>query len=546
MPWSSSLAYTVAGASSTNSSESRTRWSSLRSSSDSARGWAAGTRSGVGGGGLWRWRRYQRAWASPTAAHPARTPTSGANSATAWSVTSSRPQAPGRCRWRAAPTAPRAFPGPRSPCGPCQARPAGAGSPCAAGPAAGRGDRPAGDRRAWPAPAAHRGRAACATRRSARCTGLRAAAARPWRPCPAAHTPPRSAPCSWPSTGADHGHARGPRGPARSCRSRRQPGRAHPENDRSSWSPGELLPRPLSSTIQQPDLPHRRLTQRVLIVGFSSTTATGQTGGTMSTFHRQPSDGDAVAGLLQSAWRYKALIAAAVLLGALLGYGWAARQPTLYEGTSWVFIANGCPTDVLCRPLRDHAQLMRSPAVLQRAVKLNGSRISAETLRQRLQVDVAWSAHVIRIRVADSTAKGAAQLANAVSAAYQQVVAHQARKVADQLSRARSELKTSLAETEAELVRNPNDPRLRAQRTAVTDELSQVQRQLRAAHRQLLRKLAAVPKQPIISPSPGPAMMIGMLVGLLVSAVLVWWLTHRQGPTSTSSASEGPEMPSPA
>jgi len=266
----------------------------------------------------------------------------------------------------------------------------------------------------------------------------------------------------------------------------------------------------------------------------------------MSTFHRQPSDGDAVAGLLQSAWRYKALIAAAVLLGALLGYGWAARQPTLYEGTSWVFIANGCPTDVLCRPLRDHAQLMRSPAVLQRAVKLNSSRISAETLRQRLQVDVAWSAHVIRIRVADSTAKGAAQLANAVPAAYQQVVAHQARKVADQLSRARSELKTSLAETVAELVRNPNDPRLRAQRTAVADELSQVQRQLRAAHRQLLRKLAAVPKQPIISPSPGPAMMIGMLVGLLVSAVLVWWLTHRQGPTSTSSASEGPEMPSPA
>ena len=31
------------------------------------------------------------------------------------------------------------------------------------------------------------------------------------------------------------------------------------------------------------------------------------------------------------------------------------------------------------------------------------------------------------------------------------------------------------------------------------------------------------------------------------AAVLVWWLTRRQGPTSRSSASEpGPEMPSPA
>ena len=263
----------------------------------------------------------------------------------------------------------------------------------------------------------------------------------------------------------------------------------------------------------------------------------------MNTIGGQGPGGDVVGRLLQSAWRYKGLIAAAALLGALLGYGWAARQPTLYEGTSWVFIANSCPTDVLCRPLRDHAQLMRSPAVLERAVKRSGGRISAETLRQRLQVDVAWSADVIRIRVADSTAKGAAQLANAVPAAYQQVVAHQARKVADQLSRARSELKTSLTETEAELVRNPNDPRLRAQRMTVADELSQVQGRLRAAHRQVVQKLAAAPKQPIISPSPGRATVIGMLVGLVVSAVLVWWLTHRQGPTSRSSA---PEMPSPA
>src|SRR6266511_1326063 len=107
MPWSSSLAYTVAGASSTWAGLLSTWRSSVRSTSDSARDWAWGARSGVGGGGLWRWRRYQRARASPTAAHPARTPTSGTSSATAWSIISSRPRSPGRCRWRAAPTAPR-------------------------------------------------------------------------------------------------------------------------------------------------------------------------------------------------------------------------------------------------------------------------------------------------------------------------------------------------------------------------------------------------------------------------------------------------------
>jgi hypothetical protein len=110
----------------------------------------------------------------------ARTPTSGTSSVMAWSIISSRPAgARSRCRWRAAPTAPRAFPGPRSPCGPCRARLQAAGSACAAGRPAGRGDRPAGAPPGWPAPAAHHGRAACATWRSATCTGPRAAAAHP-------------------------------------------------------------------------------------------------------------------------------------------------------------------------------------------------------------------------------------------------------------------------------------------------------------------------------------------------------------------------------
>jgi hypothetical protein len=74
-----------------------------------------------------------------------------------------------------------------------------------------------------------------------------------------------------------------------------------------------------------------------------------------------------------------------------------------------------------------------------------------------------------------------------------------------------------------------------------------VLRQLRALERSrpvLVRERAAVPKQPTISPSPGRAMVIGMLLGLLAAAVLVWLLTRRQGPTSRSSAPEqGPEMP---
>jgi hypothetical protein len=140
-------------------------------------------------------------------------------------------------------------------------------------------------------------------------------------------------------------------------------------------------------------------------------------GETRSTFQSQPPSGNAVGRLLRSIWRYKSLIAAAVLLGALLGSGWAAGQPTLYEGVTQVVLVAGSdrtslPGEASYPPgepeghLRRQAQLMSSSPVLARAVKLSGRRISVETLRQRLEVDAAKDADVLTIRVVDSTAKG--------------------------------------------------------------------------------------------------------------------------------------------
>jgi uncharacterized protein involved in exopolysaccharide biosynthesis len=265
-------------------------------------------------------------------------------------------------------------------------------------------------------------------------------------------------------------------------------------------------------------------------------------GETRSTFQSRPPSGNAVGRLLGSIWRSKRPIATAVLLGALLGYGWAAGQPTLYQGVTRVALAAGSDTTLLPgetpQPpdgpegyLRSQAHLMSSSPVLEGAVKLSGRRISVETLRQRLEVDVAEDADVLTIRVVDSTAKGAAQLANSIPAAYEQIVARRSREVAAQLLRARSELKTRLAEARAGLAQNPNDARLRAELRALTDQDREVLRQLMALERGrpvLAWERATAPKQPI-SPSSGRAMMIGMLFGLLAAAVLVWWRTRRQG-----------------
>ena len=281
-------------------------------------------------------------------------------------------------------------------------------------------------------------------------------------------------------------------------------------------------------------------------------------GETMRTFHSQPSSGNAVGRLLGSIWRYKSLITAAVLLGALLGYGWAARQPTLYEGVARVLLGAGSDSTALpgeapqppSEPegyLRSQAQLMSSSPVLARAVTLSGSSISVETLRQRLEVDVAQDADVLTIRVVDPTARGAAQLANAVATAYGHVLVRQWRErfseMVRQLRDMRSRLQPRLAELDAELAGSPTDSRLRARRAAVADQLSLIQRQLmeaegrRPTRPSLALERGAVPKQPI-TPGPGRAMAIGMLLGLLASAVLVWWRTRGQGPTSRSSAPE--------
>ena len=68
-------------------------------------------------------------------------------------------------------------------------------------------------------------------------------------------------------------------------------------------------------------------------------------------------------------------------------------------------------------------------------------------MRQRLQVEVASGADVLTIRVVDPTAKGAAQLADAVSAAYETVLARQTRR---QLENVVRRLQAMLAGLDAE------------------------------------------------------------------------------------------------
>jgi capsular polysaccharide biosynthesis protein len=275
----------------------------------------------------------------------------------------------------------------------------------------------------------------------------------------------------------------------------------------------------------------------------------------MRTFDTEPSGLEEVPGLLQSVWRYKWLIIFAMLLGGSLGYGWASRQPTLYEGVTRVLLAGQSSTPLAGgtpppaaepdRYLRNQAELISSSEVLQRAAKLNGGRVPAKTLHQRLNVDVATDSDVITIRVLDPTAEGAAAAANSVAAAYDDFISERSRGAVNQLRSVRSRLETRLKNLEAELATQPNDESLRRRRTAVLEELSAIEKQLVASEalagssRQQLHEEAAIPEQPV-QPAPRRSIAIGVLFGLVGSGALAWWLSGRQAARANQARGREP------
>jgi len=282
----------------------------------------------------------------------------------------------------------------------------------------------------------------------------------------------------------------------------------------------------------------------------------------MTTTDTQSRGWEEVPGLLQSIWRYKWLVAAAVLLGGLLGYGFASRQPTLYEGVAQVILApppagdSAQPAVEPERYLRNQAQLMSSSAVLERAAKRGGVTMPVNLLRERTNIDVAIDSDVITIRVLDPTPEGAAAAANSVAAAYKAFVAERSRAGVSQIKKVRSRLETRLASIDGQLATQPNDERLRRQREAIVGELGVIEKNLVASEAAAVggpgqfHEEAAIPEQPV-QPAPRRLTAIGMLFGLVASGALAWWLNGRRSARTNlaaqrrSDADRGPSATAP-
>jgi hypothetical protein len=156
-----------------------------------------------------------------------------------------------------------------------------------------------------------------------------------------------------------------------------------------------------------------------------------------------------------------------------------------------------------------------------------------------MTVEVAEGADVITIRVRDANAKNAAELAQAIGTAYNQFVIRQSAQAAateiKQLEAAADDLNKQLEELAVALQADPDNSILQARQAAVKDQLTatvtQSERLATRARNGVSpvqwQEPAGVPGQPI-QPAPRRGAMAGLLLGLVGSAALAWWLNSRR------------------
>jgi uncharacterized protein involved in exopolysaccharide biosynthesis len=268
----------------------------------------------------------------------------------------------------------------------------------------------------------------------------------------------------------------------------------------------------------------------------------------METYDGQARGWDEGPDLLQSAWRYKWLIAVAALLGLLLGYGWAARQPTLYQaasqvlltGTPGISLSGDAPPQPSGDPerfLRNQATLIGTTPVLELAAKKSKGQATVEELRAAMTVEVEQDQDLMTISTLDGSANRAAMLANAIAEGYESFVEGQPGQLADQLRAKRTRLEDRLDQVKAELAAAPNDTSLQRRAKALDDELNQLEKDLVSVEGSVGTNLVnvepAVPPEQPAQPAPRRTMAVGLFVGLLASVALAWWLNARRAAQET-------------
>ena len=174
--------------------------------------------------------------------------------------------------------------------------------------------------------------------------------------------------------------------------------------------------------------------------------------------------------LIASIWRYKWTILTATLLAAGLAYFLSSSQAPTYQASGRIFLADPRSQSVLGsgRDFADpelyvpqQAERVTSDPVLDLAAQLLGGEATGDRLADRVAAEPDAALNLITVSAAAPTPEGAAEIANAVTEAYEQVSRQRTLSSADaavaELEGARQALRGQIAAIEEELLTRPED-----------------------------------------------------------------------------------------
>jgi Mrp family chromosome partitioning ATPase len=252
--------------------------------------------------------------------------------------------------------------------------------------------------------------------------------------------------------------------------------------------------------------------------------------------------------ITESIWRQKWLVAAAALVMGLVGYVGSAMQPVVYEASAELFLTNPGNAGVfgaqrtnvnLDRYVPQQAERITSTPVLELATEGLGTDTSAAQLRRQIRVSDDPELASLRIIVEDGSAYRAAEVANAVAAAYEESVRS---TEAERLDQVLAELDASVVTIEeqiAALGRAQGDDA--ASQGSVDGQISVLTQrllELEGLGQQLLvdSRLfgsgveyaeAAQPPSSPVAPRPRRSAVLAALLGASLGAAVAYWLAGR-------------------
>lgn len=254
---------------------------------------------------------------------------------------------------------------------------------------------------------------------------------------------------------------------------------------------------------------------------------------------------EATTGLLASVSRFKWAVVLVMLAGAGAGYYVASERPVLYRASATLLLADPRDRTVLndvrqsgndpSRYVRNQARLVTSQPVMMRAAQL--LNVPGESLA--VTAEAVLDVDTIVVEAIDGDPARAADTADAVALAYEQIRTEQAAEAAQEaiaeLRSAQAEVERQLVAVQETLAADPAAPAALAEREAATQQLQVLltrERQL-AVDTALfgggvnVREAAIVPAEPF-QPQPLRLAATGLLLGFVLGSAAAWWWNARR------------------